>query len=167
MKHPFDTRHFWLAVGIAVVCEALIICLAFRWNYLFPSGEVSEVYARYQNVDGIDVSYIKDYKVNDTVFVNVTILEAKDSATWSLISRDLKLPPPPDIPEEVKDLYDPSNAFCYYVMKKDSIDNAGGSARNRDICIHSTAKRTICIFHNVTDKQIDAILYKNLDEITY
>ena len=45
-------------------------------------------------VDGVDAMFIKDYKINDIVFVDVTILKAKDSATWISLKKSFEVPDP-------------------------------------------------------------------------
>lgn len=82
MTRPFNKKHFWLIVGVVAFLEVLIICLVLQWKYLFPSREVSELYARYADVEGVEASFIKDYRVNDSVFVDVTVLEATTDSAW-------------------------------------------------------------------------------------
>ena len=69
----------------------LLVCLmmvgvfvaVLRWSRTVPLEECSEVYRRYCDMEGIRASYVKDYRVNDTLTVGVTLLEAEDSAVWN------------------------------------------------------------------------------------
>ena len=45
-----------------------------------PYSQCSEVYKRYCEVEGIRATYLKDYRLNDTVTVGVTLLEAETEA---------------------------------------------------------------------------------------
>ena len=56
-----------------------------------PYAQCSDLYKRYAAVDDIDATFIKDFKVNDTLFVDVTLLEAKDSAGWERLLNDFHL----------------------------------------------------------------------------
>jgi len=58
-EKTFNKKRFWLIVAILAIVEAVILCLALQWKYIFPSREVSDLYTRYENVDGVDGSYIK------------------------------------------------------------------------------------------------------------
>ena len=56
-----------------------------------PFDQCSDLYKQYVAVEGINATYIKDYKVNDTVFVDVTLLEATDSM-WHTLMKDFNIP---------------------------------------------------------------------------
>ena len=51
----------------------------------------SEVYKRYCEVEGVRASYVKDYPVNDTLTVAVTLLEANDTG-WERLMEDFRIP---------------------------------------------------------------------------
>ena len=56
-----------------------------------PYSQCSEIYRRYAAVDGIDATFIRDYPVNDTLLLDVTLLHAKDSAGWERLLNDFHL----------------------------------------------------------------------------
>ncbi len=70
-----------------VICVAICILVGVLFCRLVPRTvpleECSEVYRRYCDMEGIRASYVKDYRVNDTLTVGVTLLEAEDSAVWN------------------------------------------------------------------------------------
>lgn len=131
-----------------------------------PFSQCSDVYKRYAKMDGVDATFIKDYKVNDSVCVNVTLLQANDLVSWNIIAKDLNVPPPPEIPEEYKDLFLQSNSFGYFIVKDKQNEDKQMQDKRKDICTFSRDKMTICIFHSCNETQIDAILDNNIDEIT-
>ena len=53
--------------------------------------ECSEVYRRYEGLEGIDAAYIKNYRVNDTLTLPVTLLCAKRVLHESTISARIKI----------------------------------------------------------------------------
>lgn len=61
-----------------------------------PYWQCSEVYKRYKDVEGVRATYIKDFRVNDTLTIGVTLLEATDSEGWERLlkafdaSRDMQ-----------------------------------------------------------------------------
>lgn len=67
-----------------------------------PFSQCSDVYKRYADMDGVDATFIKDYKVNDSVCVNVTLLQANDLVSWNIIAKDLNVPRPQKYPRSIK-----------------------------------------------------------------
>ena len=132
-----------------------------------PFDQCSDVYKRYADMDGVDATFIKDYKVNDSIRVNVTLLQATDSVSWNIIAKDLNVPPPPEIPDEYKGLFIQSNSFGYFIVKNKPNEDKQMHDKRKDICTFSREKMTICIFHTCNETQIDAILDNSIDEITF
>lgn len=132
-----------------------------------PFDQCSDVYKRYADMDGVDATFIKDYKVNDSIRVNVTLLQATDSVSWNIIAKDLNVPPPPEIPDEYKGLFLQSNSFGYFIVKNKPNEDKQMHDKRKDICTFSREKMTICIFHTCDETQIDAILDNSIDEITF
>ena len=165
MTRPFNIKHFWLIVGVVAFLEVLIICLSLQWKYLFPTREVSELYARYADVEGIEASFIKDYKVNDSVFVDVTVLEATNTDSWDMIAKKLNVPPPTVIPDEYKELFAQSNSFGSFVVNKNSVDPSHTGSFIQDVYIFSREKMVISVFHDCYYMQTTAILNKKIIEI--
>lgn len=132
-----------------------------------PFDQCSDVYKRYADMDGVDATFIKDYKVNDSIRVNVTLLQATDSVSWNIIAKDLNVPPPPEIPDEYKGLFLQSNSFGYFIVKNKPNEDKQMHDKRKDICTFSIEKMTICIFHTCDETQIDAILDNSIDEITF
>lgn len=188
MKRPFNKKRFWLIVAILALVEAAILCLALQWKYIFPSKEVSELYTRYENVDGVDVSFIKDYKVNDTVFVDVTLLEAIDSMGWATLKKDFEIPnPSPDFQQRIdigKDLIytkkipkvtvadslKKSHPNVSLLSREDDSLHSSQGAENvtygNDLLAISYLNHTLTIFHIKNDVENRAIIYHNFDKST-
>ena len=103
MTYSKKIARFWARFGIILMIALGVITLVFRWHRIFPTDEVSELYTRYEHVEGLDVSYIKDFKVNDTVCVDVTMLEAKTDSAWALLKRDFEVA---ELTQEYQDMID-------------------------------------------------------------
>ena len=89
-------RNKWIKLGVVtlVMCAAVITAttLAVRMSRTVPLDECSELYRRYCDVPGIRAAFIKDKKINDTVFVDVTLLQAMDDSAWCVLQKDFNLP---------------------------------------------------------------------------
>jgi len=161
-EKTFNKKRFWLIVAILALVEAVILCLALQWKYIFPSREVSDLYTRYENVAGIGVSYIKDYKVNDTVFVDVTFIEATTDSAWNVILNDFNMPV---IPEEYRELVEKNSSIEFNLISKEDPQKIDEDIDNNDVLVLSRQKHSVCIFHINNKIQRNAIIRNKLDEI--
>lgn len=186
-EKTFNKKHFWLVIAISAVIEVLLLVAFYQWKYIFPSKEVSEIYARYENVEGVDVTFVKDYKVNDTVFVDATMLEAADSVSWAALKKDFDIPDPsPDFQQ----LIDNGKNLIYTkkIPKATVADtlqspypNIFPPSREDDKSLQSSRgtenvtygynwlaishlNHIIIVFHTKSDDEVHAIIYRNLYE---
>ena len=79
----------WPYYIIAFCLALLTVYVLHNSGRIFPSGEVGEVYRRYCNRDDIRVEFFKDFRVNDSITVDVTTLTAADSASWEALLREM------------------------------------------------------------------------------
>jgi hypothetical protein len=166
MTHTFNKKRFWLIVALLAVAEVLIIGLVLQWRYIFPSNEVSDLYKKYAEVDGVDATYIKGYKVNDSVFVDVTMLETKDSVVWDSLCEQLGILRFSMYPKEYKELMSVDHSFgLRHVI--DTITKGPRREVIKNLVVFSHLKKSVCIFHNVNDSQFIPIYDMKLEEITY
>ena len=164
MNRPFNKKRFWLIIAILALVEALVCYVVLQREYLFPSDEVSEIYDRYEKVEGIDVSFVKDYKVNDTLFVDVTLLEAKDSVGWTTLQADFHVPV---IPEEYRKLLANSSSVDFWLAsKKDPTIKTDTIISHNDLIVMSRQRQTICVCHIENKRQADAIMDKQTNELS-
>ena len=73
------------AILVAGVLAALVV-LYLRTTV--PYWRCSEVYKRYHKVEGVRATYIKNFPLNDTLTIGVTLLEATDSAGWEWLMEE-------------------------------------------------------------------------------
>jgi len=162
MSVPKKIRRFWMWVGIALLIELAAITLWKRWYWFFPSRTVSEIYTRYAGTEGFNVLFFKDFKVNDTVSVDVTYIQATADSTWLLLQNDFNVidfPPEITLPTDTISVdfwYAPRNN---YAMPMDSI------LLNNDIVAVYYSKKTIVVFGIEEKEQADAIISNHLSKI--
>ena len=162
MKRPFNKKRFWLIRAILALVEALVCYIAIQWKYIFPSNEVSEIYARYEKVEGIDVSFIKDYKVNDTVFVDVTLLEATDSVGWVTLKKDFDIV---DITPELQQFIDNGeNLIFTKLIPKSSFSDTTSCPYKDDLLAISFLTKTLTVFHIKNEIEKHAVKYNNFEK---
>jgi hypothetical protein len=163
-EKTFDRKRFWLTVGVVAVVEALLFCLVFQWKYLFPSDEVSDIYTRYENVEGIETSFIKDYKVNDTVLVDVTLLEARSDSAWNVLLQDFNITPPP---QEAIDCMGEIDFVVWAAPKKDYSMPMDSLPLNNDLISMSWSGHKISVFSIETEQQLHSLKHNQFKESIY
>ena len=148
-------------IFLAIVLVALAVRL---WPRTIPFDQCSDVYKRYAAVDGVDATFIKDYKVNDTVFVDVTLLETTDSVRWTTLKKDFEVPDPsPDLQQFIDSGED--LIFVKLIPKTTASDTILNPYPN-DVLAISPLNRTLTIFHIANDSEKHAVLFHNLDKST-
>ena len=156
-----ERARFWGAFAVAVVLALAGITAAARWHRLFPTGEVSELYRAYMDTPGIDATFIRGFQVNDTLSVDVTLLQATDSAGWATLLGNVRMS------EELEEDFKLFNHEKKVVVQSFPKGHPGlppdPAFLNNDILAVDWAEETISIFHITDTKQLFAILGYHLD----
>ena len=140
-----------LSVCLLIVLGTLTVKL---WPRTVPFDQCSDVYRKYADMDGFDASFIKDYKVNDSVFVNVTMLEARDTAIWNRLLKDFNI----YIPDEMLPFIDSNSVFLKYAPHNNYTATMDSIILNNDIIVYAYLKRTILVFEIENERQNNAII---------
>lgn len=165
-EKTFNKKRFWLIVAILALVEAAILCLALQWKYIFPSDEVSEIYTKYAEQENIDASFIKNYRVNDTVFLDITLLETSDSVTWENLCKDFGIASFFQYDKEYRELMTLEHSFDQRLVF-DTIVSDNDSVCIMSLIIYSHLNMSMCIFQNIDDNEYDAIINNKYKEIVY
>ena len=123
--------------------------------------QCSDIYKKYAGTDGIKAAFVKDYKVNDTVLIDATVLEATTDSAWAVLQNDFNVP---IIPEEYRELFDHSIDFRL-APKNNPKALADSNLLNNDLIVVSREAQTITILHITSEAQIDIIIYEKAKEI--
>ena len=146
-------------IFLAIVLVALAVRL---WPRTVPFDQCSDVYKRYAAVDGVVATFIKDYKVNDTVFVDVTLLEATDSVSWTTLKKDFEVPDPsPDFQQFI----DSGEDLIYVkLIPKSTASDTILNPYPNDVLAISPLNRTLTIFHIANAEEKHAVFHYNYPE---
>jgi len=146
-------------IFLAIVLVALVVRL---WPRIVPFDQCSDLYKQYANVEGIDATFIKDYKVNDTVFVDVTLLEATDSVGWVTLKKDFDIPnPSPDFQQRID-----SGKDLIYTKKapKSTITDTSQNSYPNDWLAISHLNHIIIVFHTKNNDEVHAVIFHNFEK---
>ena len=130
------------------------------WRYALPERHVSDLYRRYHNADGIAASYIHNFPVNDTLTLDVTLLEATTDSAWQALCADFAII---DIVEAIEQA-NPHIVFSRQVSRYDYSKVVLGDAPDAECLAISCDSRTFAIFHTRNAAEMHAVLYHNFDK---
>ena len=152
---------------VIATCCVLAVVAGFTLKHCqrtLPERKCSQVYQRYAHVEGIQAAYVKDYRINDTLTVAVTLLEATTDSGWAMLQEDFGLPV---IPKEYEERFvGDSNRVSIKKFPKDVPLFLDGDTLTDDLIIVSLYKHTICHFVIHSDEQFRTIMFKHLDDNT-
>ena len=89
MTHHCSRLRRWLLFALLCLVGVAASVAIVYWQHTVPLSECSEVYRQYYKTPGIRAAYIQDMTVDDTIHFDMTLLEARDSATYVWLLRDL------------------------------------------------------------------------------
>ena len=129
--------------------------------------QCSKLYWQYRGQEGIEASYVKQYPVDDTTLVDVTLLHATTDSAWESLCHEF-------VPYEFADSNDYTNklihdttSVTFRAVSKDDyrVKVTPDTANNYD-CFTLTAKqKSICIFHTKNEEQLLPIMDKMVTQI--
>nr|MCR4932255.1 hypothetical protein [Bacteroidales bacterium] len=91
MSGQYKIKSLLCAAAFVLLAVAAVLVVKY-WHHTLPAEECGEVYCRYSNRDDLKVSFLKDFRIDDSTTVDVTTLTAKDSAGWENLMREMNRP---------------------------------------------------------------------------
>lgn len=147
-------------IFLAIVLVALAVRL---WPRTVPFDQCSDLYKQYANVEGIDASFIKDYKVNDTLTLDVTLLEATTDSAWQALCADFALS---DIVKNIMQI-DPCAIFSRQVNCHDYTQVVRGDSPDAELLAISCDTKTFTVFHTHNAAEMHAVFCYNYEEVNW
>lgn len=74
---------------LLAIASILVVVAVKYWPRVLTPDQCSEVYRRYKDRDDLSVAFVKDYRIGDSIIVDVTTITAKDSASWEQLQREM------------------------------------------------------------------------------
>ena len=154
-----------IILSAVIFLAVLGVALAVRlWPRTVPFDQCSDLYKQYADMEGIDATFIKDYKVNDTVFVDVTLLEATDSVGWVTLKKDFDIV---DITPELQQFIDNGeNLIFTKLIPKSSFSDTTSCPYKDDLLAISFLTKTLTVFHIKNKEELNAVRHYNYDKST-
>lgn len=149
-------KHSWI---IITLCSLLIIagaCLMLMPRTV-PIDQCSDVYRQYQGREGLEVSFVKQYRVNDTTAVDVTLIHATTDSAWSYLCMHFL---PQTLSEKYKELVIHGNTVNYSIVSKTDPHTIVNPLKSKDFdfLVITNRLNSICIFHTKTMEQVQSLI---------
>lgn len=145
-----------LAICLLIVLGTVAIRL---WPRTVPFEQCSKLYQKYAGHPGFQSAFIKDYQIDDTILVDVTLIVATDSISWDSLRIDLSIP---ELDSETQEQITDDAVFTRQVSKHDNSQTIEGDTSDVELMAISYSKKTICVLHVKNEKEKHAIIYHNL-----
>ena len=143
---------------LLIVLLPVAIYALWEWTpRTVPPERASELYRQYASNPHVAASFLKDFRVNDTVTVDVTLLEAKDDEGWEEL-REMT-GGFPLMEHEKEQLKRGNDIVQTWISENDSLKPSPNTDPiNIFFCVMSFLKRSILACHIETEEQ-----YRNID----
>ncbi len=158
-----EVRYLLCFVAATVLSVGAVV--AWRWlPRPLPPEECSELYRAYMDTPGVDATFIRGFQVNDTVSVDVTLLQATDSAGWERLITDANLS---NDTKEVSNLYKHKKTVLIHAFPKGHMElPTATNFSDNDLMAIDRTEQTLAIFHITDIKQLTAIISYHLNKVT-
>lgn len=151
--------------GISILA-VLLLALAAGWVFCcssrtVPLEECSELYRHYADTEGIEATFVQGYRLNDSLRVDVTLLQATDSAAWQQLMDTMYS----NYSQEARDYIMHRKKIRVRAIPKGYLNLPTDTVLlNNDIVVTDAANQTVLIFNLTDSNQLYAITRKYLKE---
>ena len=136
----------WTITLLLLPVVVLAVLFLTRNLHTVPPDECSDIYRQYKDTPGIKASFIKDYPLDDTTTIDVTMLQAQDSIIWkNLYVQILKLNKP--------DIHNSAKVAFRIIPKENQTSQTDNELLNKNLAAFSKDDLTIAFFHLETMQQ--------------
>ena len=157
-------KRYWLITLVLCVVGVTTVLAVRYWPRIVHPGEPSGLYLRYKDNPHISAAFIKDFRVNDSLTLDVTILEARDSAGWAGLLKDFDITPLPQ--EALEFLGLDTNAVTFWkVHKTDFTPVDDPLCTDFYLIVLQECRRTITFFSIENAAQSRAVFTRELTEM--
>ena len=147
--------------GTALLC--LLILGSAAAVILWPRSDDASLSRHYNHIPGIKATYFKDYPINDTLSINITLLQALDSAGWRTLRNDFNIAElDPALQQLIDSSLDP--LFTHRVNKDDYTQSVDSTCPNSQLLAFSYKSQTVTLFHVTNKDELHAVIYHNIDK---
>ena len=122
-----------------------------------PPDQCGPTYQRYCHAPGVKASFVKDKRINDSLSVDATLLQAQTDLAWTGLLRDFAIPNP-DADSLLRLALDLSHTVYKLASKAHPHQGADSVLVDNNVVLVSYQEHTLCVFEPQTEDQTHFIL---------
>ena len=144
-----------LLVALCLLTVGTAVTLKRSQPRTLPESQCSLVYRHYAQEPGIEASFVKDFPLNDTVSIDVTLLQATTDPAWQRLKEDFGIN---HLTPKMLDNLNKGKVVtrfapkCNYSMLMDSVCKV-----NNDLISFSFTDQIVSVFHVEDTVQYHAV----------
>ncbi len=141
---------YWIVVMLIGLLLSAITSAVIYWRHTVPLAETSEVYRQYRHQPGVRAAFIRQMPINDTLRLDMTLLEAEDSAAFADLLRAMGK----------------SEEFVQYIMsiELEEEDRFTGKDEQDNIVVFFPNKKTVVVMGEKDESRQIEIMWNYLNE---
>ena len=120
-------------------------------------NSVSEVYKQYAGRPDLKVGFVKDYRIDDSITVDVTTITAKDSAGWRWLMETMNPNPLIDSLHRESQEKEHITLSMYICPKGKPEIHYCNDTISYDIVIYSPMEKYIYVFDIINERQVEPL----------
>ena len=157
-RRPF-IRWMLLTLLLCLLSSALTVAVIY-WRHTVPLAECSEVYRQYRHQPGVRAAFIRQMPINDTLRLDMTLLEAEDSAAFANLLRKMG-----KREEFVKELmfYEDDESACFSnACLRGNPGTVGDTDMTKnEVISFFPGRKAVAVFHTLSEKDGNIVLHKS------
>ena len=166
MSKRYIIKTILLALMFMLLAVAGVLVYKY-WPRTLPPEQCSEVYRHYCNRSDLNVAFVKDYRIGDSITVDVTTITAKDSIGWEALMTEMNIYD--EQKESMRKALSRGRGFVisHYCEKGRPETVCGLDIPNIDLVVISPVDREFYIFNVTSKEQAHTIMKTKQIEIVH
>ena len=158
------TRHqrhiFWLLFPLLCLLTVGVSAAITYWRHTVPLAETSEVYRQYRHLPGVRAAFIRQMPINDTLRLDMTLLEAEDSAAFADLLRAMGKSE--EFIKELMYFQDKENTRFSNACLRGNPGTVGDTDMTKnEVISFFPGRKTVAVFHTLSEKDGNVVLNKS------
>ena len=150
---------YWIVVVLIGLLLSAITSAVIYWRHTVPLAETSEVYRQYRHQPGVRAAFIRQMPINDTLRLDMTLLEAEDSAAFADLLRAMG--------EREEFIQDMATLREIHINQENGYNirytgNWKSPSGIEQEVSYFPVRRCVAVFHTISEKEMDAVFERNI-----
>lgn len=157
-------KHRWLIVCLVALLCAGAVAVVKYWHNICGGAMVSETYSLYVDNPDVEATFVRDFRVNDSVVVDVTLLRATNDEMWMELKSRFCNINIEEVPEQYWDLILNGDGICVnkYPANRPDLPVADTTTAVIELAVADKRQHTVYVFHAGTMERAGIILSDRL-----